>query len=140
MAADLPQRQQVLLREEAPLGQRGVQAGGGVALGQDKAVPVLPLGVLGVHIQLLAVQVGEQVGGGQAAAGVARLGGVGPLDDPHPDLTGGGHQLLFFFFGHVLYSSSPNHSAAKRYSVVCRYSAPAGSTVLGKLGWWGESG
>ncbi len=81
--------------EEALQGQGGVQAGGGVSLGEDEAVPVLPLGVGGVHLHLPEVQVGEQVGGGQAAAGMAGLGGVGAFDDAHAHLAGRSHQLLF---------------------------------------------
>ena len=96
----MAQGEQVALREESPQRQGGVQAGGSVALGQDKAVPVGPLGVLGVHVHLLEVEVGEQVGGGQAAAGMTGLGGVGPLDDAHAHLAGGSHQLLFLIGCH----------------------------------------
>ncbi len=96
MAADVAQGEQVALGEESPQRQGGVQAGGSVTLGQDKAVPVLPLRVLGIHVHLFKVQVGKQVSGGQAAAGMAGLGGVGSLNNTHAHLAGGGHQLLFF--------------------------------------------
>ena len=42
------------------------------------------------------VQIGEQICGGQAPAGMAGLGGVGPLDHTHAHLAGRGHQLLLF--------------------------------------------
>lgn len=76
MAADLPQRQQVLLREVAPQRQRRVQARRRVALGQHETIPVLPLGVLGVDAQFLKVKVRKQVRRGQAAAGMPGLGRV----------------------------------------------------------------
>ena len=74
--------------------QSGVQAGGGVTLAQHKAIPILPLGVGRIHIQLLKVQVGKQIRGGQASAGVTRLGAVGSGEDAHTHLAGGDLQLL----------------------------------------------
>ena len=98
----MPQRQQVLLREKAPERQRRIQAGGGVTLGQHKAVPVRPVWILGIHVQFLAVQIGKQICGGQAPAGMAGLRGVGPLDHSHAHLTGRGHQLLLFVGCHSI--------------------------------------
>ena len=91
---------QILHGEVAPEGQRAVQAGGGVALGEDEAIPVFPLGVLGVDAQLVEVQVGEQVGRGETAAGVAGFGAVGGSQDAFAHVAGGQLQLSQFFIGH----------------------------------------
>ena len=100
MAANLAQGEQIRHGEVAPVGQSGVEAGGGVALGEDKAVPILPAGIGGVDAHLFKVEVGKQVCGGQRAAGMSGLGGVGALDDTHAHLAGGHRQLLFFSCGH----------------------------------------
>ena len=95
VAVDVPQGGQVVHREEAPVCQGGVEPRGGVALGQDEPVPVLPLGIFRVHIQFLEIEVGKQVGGGQTSARVTGLGAVGALDDAHAHPAGHSHQLLF---------------------------------------------
>ena len=104
IAVNVPQGRQVVHREEAPVGQGGVQPRSGVALGEDEAVPILLPGVLGINVHLLEKEIGEYVGGGQAAAGVAGLGAVGSLDDAYAHLAGRGHQLLFLTGCHI---SSP---------------------------------
>ena len=43
IAVNMPQGGQILHREEAPVGEGGIQAGGGVALAEHEPVPVLPL-------------------------------------------------------------------------------------------------
>lgn len=53
------------------------------------------LGVGGVHLHLPEVQIGKQVRGGQASAGMAGFGAIGGFDDAHAHLAGVGHQLLF---------------------------------------------
>ena len=89
VAANLAQGEQVLHGEVAPVGQSGIQAGGGVTLGEDEAVPILPTGVGGVDAHLFKVEVGKQVGGGQGAAGMSSLGGVGAGEHALPHGDGG---------------------------------------------------
>ena len=91
---------QVLCGEVAPEGQRAVQAGGGVALGEDEAISLRPFGVLWVDAQLVEVQVGEQVGRGETAAGMAGFGAVGGSQDAFAHVAGGQLQLSQFFIGH----------------------------------------
>ena len=100
VAADVAQGEQILHREETAESQSGVEAGGRVSLGEDEAIPVLVFGVGGVHIQLFEIEVGEQVGSGQAAAGMTGLGGMGALNNSKAHLTGGHSQLLFLSCGH----------------------------------------
>ena len=85
---------QIFHREETTMCQGGVQTGGGVALGQDETVPVFPLGVLGIYIQFLCVQISKQLSCRQAAAGVAALGAIGRFDDTHAHLAGKDLQLF----------------------------------------------
>ena len=47
-----------------------------MALGENKAVTVLPLGVLWVDVQLVKIQGGHHVRRRQRSAGMAGLGGV----------------------------------------------------------------
>ena len=104
IAVDMAQGLQILHGEETAMGQRGVQAGCGMALTQDKTVPVLPLGILGIDIHFLEVQIGEHFGSGQAAAGVAAFGTVSRFDDAHANLAGGELQLLLFAESHSIAS------------------------------------
>ena len=100
VAVNAPEGLQVLHREEAPLGQSGVQAGSGVTLAEDEPVPVRVLGVLGVYTQFVKIKIGKEIRCGQAAAGVAALGGVGGRENVHPGLTGGDLQRLQFLRKH----------------------------------------
>ena len=77
VAVDVAEGSQILHGEVAAERQGAVQAGGGVALGEDEAISLRPFGVLWVDAQLVEVQVGEQVGRGETAAGVAGFGAVG---------------------------------------------------------------
>ena len=63
---------QPLHGEEAPLGQRGVEGGGAVALGEHKAIPGGVAGLLRVHPHHPEVELCQDVHGGQGAADVAR--------------------------------------------------------------------
>ena len=56
--------------------------------------------VLGIHPHLLKIEVGEQVGGREAAAGVAGLGAVNALDHAHADFARGDLELLALCFCH----------------------------------------
>ena len=97
---DVPQPGQLLHREVAPQRQGGVEPGGGVALGEDEPVPVLPAGGLGVDAHFLEVEIGKDVGGGQAAAGMAGLRAVGAGQDALPDADGGQLQGSLLFWRH----------------------------------------
>ena len=84
----MPERGQILDREEAAIGKRSIKARRGMALGEDKAVALRVLGVLWVDPQLPVIQVSKQVRSGQASAGMAGLGSMGGLDHAHTDLAG----------------------------------------------------
>jgi len=101
---DVAQGGQRIHGEIAPVGQRGIQAGGGVALGENEAVPLLPAGVLRVDPHLFEIEVGEHVGGGQAAAGMAGLRAVGAGQDALPDADGGQLQGFLFIRSHCFSS------------------------------------
>ena len=95
MAANVAQCQQITFGEEAALCQCGVQAGSGMALGENETVTILPLGIGRIYIQFLGVEIGKHIRSRQTAAGVTCLGCVGSFDDAHANLAGHGHQLLF---------------------------------------------
>ena len=106
IGVNVAQGEQILHREKAPVRQRGVQAGGGVALAQNEAVPFFPLRIFGIDVQFPEVQVGKHFRCGQAAAGVAGLGAVGGIDDAYANLAGSDLQLLFLIRSqnnHILY-------------------------------------
>ena len=93
----LAQGSQLLSGEEAPEGQTGIQHRADMALGENKAVPVRPFGILRVQIQLIEIQRGHQVRRGQRAAGVPRLCGMYHGQDFPADLFGLGLQADSFF-------------------------------------------
>ena len=84
----MPERGQILDREEAAICKRSIKARRGMALGEDEAVALRVLGVLRVDPQLPVIQVSKQVRSGQASAGMAGLGSMGGLDHAHTDLAG----------------------------------------------------
>ena len=61
----------VVVVDEAGQLERGAEAGVGVALGEDEAVAVRPVRLVGADVHLVEVEDGQDVGGGQRAAGVA---------------------------------------------------------------------
>ena len=79
--------------EDAGYGESGVEDGSGVALGEDEAVAVIGVGVLGIEFHGVEKYPGDQLGGGHAGGGMSGAGG------------GGGHhginaeELGFFFYG-----------------------------------------
>ena len=85
---NMPQGGQILHREEAPIGQSRVQAGGRMTLAQHETVTILPLGILGIDVHFFKIQVGEHIRSGQAAAGMTRFRAVSTLDNPHAHLAG----------------------------------------------------
>ena len=86
---------QVLRREKALVCQGAVQTGGAMALRQNKAVTIRPLGVLGIHTHFFAIQICEHIRGGQTAAGVPGFGAVGAVYNAQTDLGGVDLERLF---------------------------------------------
>ena len=84
-AADVTQRGELFLGEEAAQRQRRIQAGRRVSLGENEAVTILPFGLLRIDVQLFAVEVREHLRGGQAAAGVSAFCGVRSGHDAFAD-------------------------------------------------------
>ena len=101
VGVNVTEGEQVFHREETTVGQYRVQTGGGVTLGQHKAVAILPPGILGVDVQFLEIQIGIDLGCGQRAAGMARLCAVGGFNYTHANLAGSDLQLLLFTGSHV---------------------------------------
>ena len=100
VAADLAQSLEVFHREEAALGQRCVQAGGCVALGEHQTVTVRVLRSLRIDVHLYKIEVGQHFGDVQAAARMAALGAVCALDHAHADVAGVLCQGEFFCICH----------------------------------------
>ena len=86
MGADLAKPHQVVGREVAVLGERGVLDRRGVALGEDEAVALRPLRVGGIVAEHPVVEGGDDVGGRERAVEVARLG-----DGEHADAVDAEH-------------------------------------------------
>ena len=59
--AHMPQRGQILHREEAPVRQRGIKPRRHMPLGQHKPVPCSILGILGIYLHLLKIKIGEEI-------------------------------------------------------------------------------
>ena len=96
----MAQRGQVSDREEAALRQRGIQAGGAVALAQHKTIPVGILGLFGVNAHLTEIQVSKDVRRGQAGARMTAPGTVGGFDHTHAHAGRSQFQLQRFQFCH----------------------------------------
>ena len=79
---------QLLDRQEAERGQRGVERAGDVALAEDEPVPLGIVDGLRGDVQHGAVQRGQDVDGGEVAADVAGAGVVDQLGVLDPDLPG----------------------------------------------------
>ena len=61
LISNVPQFFQLIGREIALVGQGGVKARGAVALREHEPVPAGAFGVLGVHMQLVKVKIGEEI-------------------------------------------------------------------------------
>jgi len=81
----IPQRPEHVFGKETPFRQSRINDRGPVALGEDEAVAVLPLRVLGIDGHQLKVKVGDDFNGGERRAGMTGLGDRRHLDDLHPD-------------------------------------------------------
>ena len=88
VAADLTQGLQVFHRKIAALGQSGVQTGGRVALGEHQTVTVRCFRIFRVNVHVHEIEVRQHLCNVQAAARMAALGAVGPLDHAHADVAG----------------------------------------------------
>ena len=84
---------QLLDREDAGLGQRGVLGDRVVAHGQQHPVPALPVRVLGAVGGQVLVDHGEDVGEAEALADVALALHLAHVQDVVPDAVGGGGQV-----------------------------------------------
>ena len=100
VAVDMAQSGQIVHGEVAAERQGAVQAGGGVPLGEDEAIPIRPFGVLGVDAQLPVIQISEHLRRGKASARMTRLRAVRRFDNSHADLAGRNRELLLFLIGH----------------------------------------
>jgi len=100
IAVDLTQGLQILNREKAAVCQCSIQAGGGVALAENEAIPILPLGIFRINVHFLKIQVSKNLCCGQRTAGVACLGRMGGFNNTHTDLAGSDLQLLLFAGSH----------------------------------------
>ena len=118
VAADFTQSFQIFQREEAAVGQRGIQAGGAVALGENKTVAILPLGVGRIHIHFLEIQPSEYIGSRQAAAGMTGVGTVHSINDTQPHFACSDLKLFTLFFGKhtfLLYGHRPGIYITRYY-------------------------
>ena len=115
MAFDGTEELQLLLGEEAPQGENGVQGGGAVAFGQDKTVPVGVVGMGGVHPHGVEVQHGQQVHGGQRAADVAGIGRVHHVNRQKP---GPGRQDLQLMDARLFQQDHPFMSIVGKNAVL----------------------
>jgi hypothetical protein len=73
-----------------------------VAFTQHKAIPIIPLGVLGIYVQFFKIQVGEHIRSGHTSAGMTAFGSVGSFDNTHAHLTGGDGKLVLFLGCHSI--------------------------------------
>src|SRR3990172_2702179 len=93
-APHLPQGKELFHGEEAPFRQGGVEGGGGVALGEDEAVPIGVAGVLGVNPHYSQEKGGEDFHAGEGAPGVAAPSLANHGDNMAAKPFGYGFQLL----------------------------------------------
>ena len=85
---------------EAGFRHDGIEHGGGVALGENEAVAIRPLGVLGVDMHVVEVELDHDFDGRERSSGVPRFGGAGHLDNLAANTFTDG--LKFFDgFGHL---------------------------------------
>ena len=100
IGAAVVQREEHVTVEETALGEDRVPGGAGVALGEHEAVAVLPLGVLGIVLELLAVQNGHDLDDGERAAQVAIATVQQHLDDVATNLGREQLELLLLLLFH----------------------------------------
>ena len=91
---ELAEGLELLPGEEALLRQHTVVAGGDMALGEDEAVPVLPVGVGGVHPHGVIESAHGELHRGEGAAGMPAGRGGGHLNDVPAHLAANGLEFL----------------------------------------------
>ena len=97
--AEVVERLERLLREEAALGQHGDEARRRVALGEHEAVALVPLRVGGVDVEVFEVENGEYVDDAQRTAHVRAAGPGHNVDDRQAQLAGDVLKFLPFLGG-----------------------------------------
>ena len=100
-AVQLTEVLQLLPGEEALVSQHGVESRGGMALGENEAVPILPVGIGGVHVHGIVIQAGQHLHDGQGAAGMAGSRVSRHVDDVSAQLPAFAGE---FFFCHSFVS------------------------------------
>ena len=75
------------------MGERRVEGGAGVPLGEQQPVTVRPVGTLGIDPQVVEVERGQDLGAGEGAAQVAAVAVVDHLQYVQPELLGAAVQL-----------------------------------------------
>ena len=88
IAPELAQGEQLLPGEKAQAGQDRVEHRRGVALTEDKIVPVGIAGIPGVQVHVAEKQGHQDIGGGQGTADMPGAGPVEHLHDVQADLPG----------------------------------------------------
>ena len=98
--ADVAQLFQLVNREKSLVSQRAVYAGRAVALGEHKAVSVLPSRFVGTVAHFLAVKIRKHVRRGKRSARMTGLCTVNAFDYAHSDLCGKNLKFFFLFSIH----------------------------------------
>ena len=100
-------RQELFDREEAPLGEDGIEAGSSVAFAEDEAVTRRRPGIDGVDVQNAAIESREDVGAGENRADVSATAFVGHAQHVYADGFGetpridGSRMVVAGSFGHL---------------------------------------
>ena len=103
----LPERVQYLLREVSELAESGILDGADMSLGENKAVAVRPLGILGIHAHFRVVERSDYVRRGKGAAGMAGLRLVYHRQRGLSQLLGPLFQLVYLLIWHRKFPLSP---------------------------------
>ena len=94
MGTTLVDGQQLLLGEEAPECQCGINRRTSVALGADEEIPVLPVGIGGVYLHLPGIEYCQQIRNGQRSTQMTKAQMTQGLEGFDPDLCGKDSGLL----------------------------------------------
>ena len=91
----------ILNREEASVSEDRVKSGGSVTLGKNETVSVLPLGVFGVDVHFLEVEVSERLCDREGSAGVTRACIENGFNDAESDIRRRLFELCELFLFHL---------------------------------------
>ena len=72
MAVDAADGVEPILGEEAFFSQCGIDNRAGMAFGENEAVAILPMGILGINLHNIKVECGDYIGAGQCGCRVRR--------------------------------------------------------------------